>query len=130
MDPIGKFIDLFFLTHRSLHNHLQEAKIVTTFSLAQRMSMRYSREEGHVGMKEIARSLSVSSSSATSLVKGLVHRGALECETHRRDRRITHLRATNSGARRLGRTESRVRRETGVSSCTWVRRTASMSECR
>jgi len=50
---LGHLINLFFMTNRSLHKHLQAAKIVTTLSFLQFIALKYVLEEGPVRMKDI-----------------------------------------------------------------------------
>ncbi len=100
-DNVNRLINLFFMTNRSLHQHLQKAKFVKTFSLLQFIAMRTVEDEKEISMKDVARILSITPASATSLVNGLVRRNALERTSDRSDRRIIRLRITASGRKAL-----------------------------
>ena len=108
---LGHLINLFFMTNRSLHKHLQTAKIVTTLSFLQFIALKYVLEEGPVRMKDIARFMSITPASATTLVDGLVKMRVLERITDHHDRRIVLLRATQGGRKKLDDTENLAKRE-------------------
>lgn len=110
-NSISHLINLFFMTHRSLHKHMQEAKVIASFSFLQFLTMKFVQEEGKVSMKEIARFLSITPASATSLINGLVRTGVLERVTDQRDRRIIRLQATTEGRKRLDETDEQAKRE-------------------
>lgn len=111
MDPIGKLINLFFLTHRSMHKHMQECGVISVFSILQFMTMKYVRDEGPVNMKDIAKFLSITPASATSLVNGLERAQMLERVLDRDDKRVIRLRITTHGRRKLREAENRVKGE-------------------
>src|SRR5512135_3119234 len=75
---VDRLIDLIFVTNRSLHKYLQKSEFMKTFSLPQFFAMRMVGEEETIAMKDMARMLSITPASATSLVNGLVRMGALE----------------------------------------------------
>ncbi len=104
-DNVNKLINLFFMTYRSLHQHLQRAKFVKTLSLLQFITMRAVGDEGSVSMKDVARLLSITPASATSVVNGLVTMGALERINDASDRRVIRLRITAAGKRSLNAAE-------------------------
>jgi len=108
---LGHLINLFFMTNRSLHKHLQTAKIITTLSFLQFLALKYVLEEGPVRMKDIARFMSITPASATVLVDGLVKMRVLERITDQHDRRIVLLRATQGGRKKLDGTENLAKRE-------------------
>lgn len=108
---LGHLINLFFMTNRSLHKHLQAAKIVTTLSFLQFIALKYVLDEGTVRMKDIARFMSITPASATALVDGLVKMRVLERITDHHDRRIVLLRATQGGRKKLDDTENLAKRE-------------------
>ena len=108
---LGHLINLFFMTNRSLHKHLQTKKIITTLSFLQFLALKYVLEEGPVRMKDIARFMSITPASATVLVDGLVKMRVLERITDQHDRRIVLLRATQGGRKKLDGTENLAKRE-------------------
>ncbi len=111
VDNVQRLINLFFMTNRSLHKYLQKAEFVKTFSLLQFIAMRTVGDEGAISMKEVARILSVTPASATSLVNGLVRMGALERITDSSDRRVVRLRVTTSGSKALNAAEGVAKKE-------------------
>jgi DNA-binding MarR family transcriptional regulator len=110
-NPLGRLINLFFMTHRSLHKHMQEAKVITAFSFLQFITMKFVSEAGQASMKGIARFLSITPASATSLVNGLVRMGVLERIADASDRRVILLRPTAHGRKALSRTDSQAKKE-------------------
>jgi len=110
-NPLGRLINLFFMTHRSLHKHMQEAKVITAFSFLQFITMKFVSEEGQASMKDIARFLSITPASATSLANGLVRMGVLERVADASDRRVILLRSTAHGRKALSRTDSQAKKE-------------------
>lgn len=108
---INRLINLFFMTNRSLHKHMQEAKIIRSCSFLQFLTIKLVQEEGQARMKDLARFLSITPASVTSLVDGLVQMDLLERSTDSEDRRITRLRLTDAGRKLLDDTESRAKRE-------------------
>ncbi len=110
-DTVDKLIDLFFMTNRSLHKYLQKAEFMKTFSLPQFIAMRMIGDEGTISMKDIARHLSITPASATSLVNGLVSLGSLERIADGKDRRIVRLRITADGSRALRGAENAAKKE-------------------
>ncbi len=110
-DNVQRLINLFFMTNRSLHKYLQRAELVKTFSLLQFIAMRTVGDDSSISMKDIARILSITPASATSLIGGLVGMGALERIPDSRDRRIVRLRITAGGRKALREAESAVKRE-------------------
>jgi DNA-binding MarR family transcriptional regulator len=111
MNTTSRLINLFFMTHRSLHKHMQESKVITSFSFLQFLTMKFVREEGQVRMKDIARFLSITPASATSLINGLVDMGSLERIADKKDRRIIRLRATAGGRKKLKGSEDQAKKE-------------------
>ena len=87
-NPLGRLINLFFMTHRSLHKHMQEAKVITAFSFLQFITMKFVSDGGQASMKDLARFLSITPASATSLANGLVRMGVLERIADASDRRV------------------------------------------
>ncbi len=67
--------------------------------------MRAVGDEGSVSMKDVARLLSITPASATSVVNGLVTMGALERINDASDRRVIRLRITAAGKRSLNAAE-------------------------
>lgn len=110
-DNVGRLINLFFMTTRSLHKHIQKAEVVKALSLLQFIAMRVVVEEDSISMKDMARILSITPASATSLINGLVKMGALERIADNSDRRIIRLRATAYGRKTLNAAESRAKKE-------------------
>jgi DNA-binding MarR family transcriptional regulator len=110
-NPLGRLINLFFMTHRSLHKHMQEAKVITAFSFLQFIAMKFVSEGGQASMKDLARFLSITPASATSLVNGLVRMGVLERIADASDRRVILLRPTAHGRKALNRTDSQAKKE-------------------
>ncbi len=110
-DNVNRLINLFFMTNRSLHKHLQKAEFVKTFSLLQFIAMRAVGDEGTVSMKDVARILLITPASATSLVNSLVAMGALERSGDHSDRRVIRLRITARGRRALHAAESAAKQE-------------------
>lgn len=108
---ISSLINLFFMTNRSLHKHMQRAKVVSTFSFLQFIAMKIVEDEGPISMKDVAHLLSITPASATSLVNGLVQMGVLERIADRNDRRIIRLRATAYGKKKLNETDYKAKRE-------------------
>jgi len=108
---VSRLISLFFMTNRSLHKHLQQAKVVSTFSFLQFLTMKIVGEEGPISMKDVAHLLSITPASTTSLVNGLVDLGVLERVRDRRDRRVIRLRATAYGKKRLNETDEKAKKE-------------------
>jgi len=111
MTVSNRLINLFFMTHRSLHKHMQEAKVMTSFSFLQFLALKYMSEAGPVRMKDIASFLSITPASATSLVDGLAKAGLLARTADRNDRRIVRLRVTATGRKRLDATDTQAKRE-------------------
>ncbi len=110
-DNVNRLIDLFFMTNRSLHKHIQKAEAVKTFSLLQFIAMRAVGEVRSASMKDVARILSITPASATSLVNGLVRMGALVRTGDRSDRRVIRLRITAAGRKSLKTAESAAKKE-------------------
>jgi DNA-binding MarR family transcriptional regulator len=110
-NPLGRLINLFFMTHRSLHKHMQEAKVITAFSFLQFIAMKFVSEGGQASMKDLARFLSITPASATSLANGLVRMGVLERIADASDRRVILLRPTAHGRKALSRTDNQARKE-------------------
>ncbi len=110
-DNVSQLINLFFMTTRSLHKHIQKAEVVKAFSLLQFIAMRVVVEEDSISMKNMARILSITPASATSLINGLVKMDALERIADVSDRRIIRLRATAYGRKTLNAAESRAKKE-------------------
>lgn len=110
-DNVNRLINLFFMTNRSLHQHLQKAEFVKTFSLLQFIAMRAVGDEGTMSMKNVARILSITPASATPLINGLVKMGALERTSDSSDRRIIRLRITANGRKALNAAEGTAKRE-------------------
>ena len=110
-ENVGTLIDLFFRTNRSLHKHMHRAQIISHFSFLQFFAMKIVEEEGPISMKNLARMLSITPASTTSLVDGLVKMGALERSAHGSDRRVILLRTTAEGRKRLSDTDSRAKKE-------------------
>lgn len=108
---INRLINLFFILNRSLHKHLQQARVIRSCSFLQFLTVKLVHEEGEVRMKDMARILSITPASVTSLVDGLVTMDLLERIADRRDRRIVRLRLTATGRRLLDDTESRAKRQ-------------------
>ncbi len=108
---VSRLIDLFFMTNRSLHKHMHQAQIVSHFSLLQFFAVKIVGEEGPISMKEVARILSITPASTTSLVNGLVKMGALERVADGSDRRVVRLRVTAFGRKNLNDTDSKAKRE-------------------
>ncbi|MDA8099474.1 MAG: MarR family transcriptional regulator [Nitrospiraceae bacterium] len=111
MDATQKLINLFFMTHRSLHKHMQESRLISAFSLLQFMTMKFIGDEGPVNMKDVARFFSITPASATSLVSGLVHGGMLERIADPKDRRIIRLAQTAKGRKKLDSVDNQVKAE-------------------
>ena len=107
---ISHLINLFFMTNRSLHQHMQK-NVITSFSFLQFLTTQFVRENGPVNMKDIARFLSITPASATSLVNGLVKSGVLVRTTDKNDRRIILLRASSYGREQLGDAEKQAKGE-------------------
>ncbi len=110
-DNVSQLINLFFMTTRSLHKHIQKAEIVKTFSILQFIAMRVVVDEDSISMKDMARILSITPASVTSLINGLVKMGALERIADHSDRRVIRLRATAYGKKTLNAAESRAKKE-------------------
>jgi len=110
-DNVNRLINLFFMTTRSLHKHILKAEIVKTFSFLQFIAMRVVGEEKAVSMKDIARILSITPASATSLINGLVQMGALKRTSDSSDRRVVRLSITAGGRKALNAAESVAKRE-------------------
>ncbi len=108
---VSHLINLFFMTNRSLHKHLQKAEVVSTFSFLQFITMKIVDDEGPISMKDVARLLSITPASATSLVNGLAQMGALERIADRNDRRIIRLRATAYGKKKLHEADYQAKRK-------------------
>ncbi len=108
---VGTLIDLFFKTNRSLHKHMHQARIISHFSFLQFFTMKIVDEEGPISMKDLARVLSITPASTTSLVDGLVKMGALERTAHGSDRRVILLRTTAEGRKKLNDTDAKAKRE-------------------
>jgi len=108
---ISHLINLFFLTNRAFHKHMEEAKVITSFSFIQFITMNFVREEGPVSMKDIAIIFSFTPSSATSLVHGLVQLGYLERIEDNKDRRVIRLRTTALGRKKLSESENKAKKE-------------------
>jgi len=108
---ISHLINLFFLTNRSFHKHMEESKVITSFSFIQFITMNFVREEGTVSMKDIARIFSFTPSSATSLIHGLVQLGYLERIADKEDRRVIRLRTTALGRKKLSESENKAKKE-------------------
>jgi len=108
---ISHLINLFFMTNRSLHKHMQDKKVISSFSFLQFITIKFIREEEPVSMKDIARFISITPASATSLVHGLVQTGALERIADNHDRRIVRLRTTPYGKKILRDSENNVKKE-------------------
>lgn len=108
---IGALIDLFFMTNRSLHKHMHHARIISHFSFLQFFTMKIVGEEGPINMKDLARILSITPASTTSLVDGLVKMGALERIADGSDRRVIRLRATSAGSKKLNDTDTKAKKE-------------------
>ncbi len=111
MNATDRLINLFFMTHRSLHKHMQESKVMASFSFLQFLALKYMTEAGPVRMKDIASFLSITPASATSLVDGLAKAGLLERSPDKNDRRIVRLRVTTTGRKRLDATDADAKRE-------------------
>lgn len=107
---VSRLINLFFMTHRSLHQHMQK-KVITPFSFIQFLTTQYVRESGPVSMKDIARFLSITPASTTTLVHGLVETGVLVRFADKKDRRIIRLRATVYGKKQLSNAEDQAKKE-------------------
>jgi DNA-binding MarR family transcriptional regulator len=110
-DNVSQLINLFFMTTRSLHKHIQKVEIVKAFSLLQFIAMRVVVEDDSVSMKDMARILSITPASATSLINGLVNMGALERIVDKSDRRIIRLHATAYGKKTLNAAEGKAKKE-------------------
>ena len=113
MPPSGNvshLINLFFMTNRALHQHMQK-KVVTSFSFLQFLTTQFVRENGPVSMKDIATFLSITPASATSLVNGLVKTGVLVRVADKQDRRIIRLSASVYGKKQLGDAENQAKQE-------------------
>lgn len=108
---VGTLIDLFFKTNRSLQKHMHQARVVSHFSFLQFFTMKIVEEEGPISMKDLARVLSITPASTTTLVDGLVKMGALERTGHGSDRRVILLRTTAEGRKQLNNTDSKAKRE-------------------
>jgi len=109
-NSVSRLINLFFMTNRSLHQHMQK-KVITSFSFLQFLTTQFVRENGPVNMKDIARFLSITPASATSLVNGLVETGVLVRAVDAKDRRIIRLRATVYGKKELSNAENQAKKE-------------------
>jgi DNA-binding MarR family transcriptional regulator len=107
---VSHLINLFFMTNRSLHQHMQK-NVITSFSFIQFLTTQFVRENGPVNMKDIARFLSIAPASATSLVNGLVETGVLVRAADAKDRRIIRLRATVYGKKQLSNAENQAKKE-------------------
>lgn len=107
---IGRLINLFFMTNRSLHQHMHK-RVITSFSFLQFLTIQFVRENGPVSMKDIARFLSITPASTTTLVHGLVETGVLLRIADKNDRRVIRLRATVYGKKQLSDTEDQAKKE-------------------
>ena len=107
---VSQLINLFFMTNRALHQHMQK-KVITSFSFLQFLTTQFVRENGPVSMKDIAKFLSITPASATSLVNGLVKTGVLVRVADKKDRRIIRLSASVYGKKQLGDAENQAKRE-------------------
>jgi DNA-binding MarR family transcriptional regulator len=107
---VSRLINLFFMTNRSLHQHMQK-NVTTSFSFIQFLTIQFVRENGPVNMKDIARFLSITPASATSLVNGLVKSGVLVRTADMHDRRIIRLHASSYGKEQLGDAEKQAKSE-------------------
>jgi DNA-binding MarR family transcriptional regulator len=110
-DNANHLINLFFMTTRSLHKHIQKAEVGRTFSFLQFIAMRVVGEEKSANMKDVARILSITPASATSLINGLVKLGALERTADSMDRRVIRLSITPSGKKALSAAENTAKKE-------------------
>lgn len=108
---VSHLINLFFMTTRSLHKHIQKAEVVKTFSILQFIAMRVVVDEASISMKDMAHILSITPASVTSLINGLVKIGALERIADDSDRRVIRLRATAYGRKTLNAAESMAKKE-------------------
>jgi DNA-binding MarR family transcriptional regulator len=108
---VGALIDLFFKTNRSLHKHMHQARIISHFSFLQFFTMKIVEEEGPISMKDLARMLSITPASTTTLVDGLVRIKALERSINGSDRRVILLRTTAEGRKKLNDTDARAKKE-------------------
>lgn len=109
-NSVSHLINLFFMTNRSLHQHMQK-NVTTSFSFIQFLTTQFVRESGPVNMKDIARFLSITPASATSLVNGLVKSGVLVRTADKHDRRIIRLRANSHGKEQSGDAEKQAQSE-------------------
>jgi DNA-binding MarR family transcriptional regulator len=109
-DTIGQLINLFFMTNRSLHQHMHK-KVITSLSFLQFLTIQFVREHGPVSMKAIAQFLSITPASTTTLVHGLVETGVLVRIADKKDRRIILLRTTVRGKKQLSDAENQAKRE-------------------
>ena len=109
-NSVSHLINLFFMTNRSLHQHMQK-NVTTSFSFIQFLTTQFVRENGPVNMKDIAQFLSITPASTTTLVHGLVETGVLVRIADKKDRRIIRLRATVYGKKQLSDAENQAKKE-------------------
>jgi DNA-binding MarR family transcriptional regulator len=109
-DTISRLINLFFMTNRSLHQHMQK-RVVASVSFLQFLTIQFVRDNDPVSMKALAQFLSITPASTTALVHGLVETGALVRIADKKDRRIIRLRATVYGKKQLTTAENQAKKE-------------------
>ncbi len=95
-DDIGRILSLVFTAGRTLHD--QSGKRGSDVGTMLRLhTLRYVHEAGTPLMKDVARFLAITPSSATSLINGLVNAKLLDRHYDKRDRRIVRLSVTTKG---------------------------------
>jgi DNA-binding MarR family transcriptional regulator len=101
-DPqIEELITLLFSTSRLVRESMKPTNTTDSFTPLRMGTLRYIAESKNPTMQEVAKFLSITAPSATSLIDGLIQAGVISRNSSTSDRRIVHLEITAKGSQTL-----------------------------